>query len=129
MISQFVSCNATSCPLNEQKQCRAPFIAIDADGRCKIMKGGPFDNKAQTENYVEIRSCDCEGCSFFERDEVTNDGQCGQREDLFFSIVQNITPKMNNLKDQVIVAEGKDLPPVCYTFAKQIKPPGYAAKL
>lgn len=128
MISQFVSCNAIKCPLNEQKQCRAPFIEIDHDGRCKIINDGPFENKSQTEKYVEIKSCDCEQCSFYEQDEVSGAGQCGHREDLFFSITQNIVPKIAG-QDQVVVPDGRNLPPICYTFAKQIEAPKYSAKL
>jgi hypothetical protein len=109
---QFVGCSATECPFNEMKQCRAPYITMDKEGKCMIMDGGPFEGKAEIERHVEIRSCACETCAHFERDELTNVGGCGLYEPLFFS--------------RTLSQEGG---PVCSTFAKQIDAPPYATKI
>lgn len=113
---QFVTCTATSCPFNEMKQCRAPYITVDKDGKCLIMAGGPFDGKSQTERHVEIRSCSCETCAHFERDPLADpnakEGVCGLCEPLVFS------------KEQA-----GDGPPVCMTFAKQIDAPPFATRI
>ena len=81
----FVSCNLTSCPLNEQRQCRSPFLMVDIDGKCAISENGPFDNKSAIENYVEVKECNCKRCNFWERNEVTGLGKCGNTEPLHFN--------------------------------------------
>lgn len=107
---QFVACGDESCPLNESKSCRAPFIAIDENGQCMIRENGPFLNKSQTENYVEIRECRCQKCNHWEKDQATEVGTCGLREDLFF----------NSFKNEA-------LGPKCSALEKQIEKPGFSA--
>lgn len=107
---QFVACGDESCPMNEGRTCRAPFIAIDDEGRCMIREGGPFTLKSSTENYVEIRECRCQKCNFWELDEANLVGACGLRENLFFE----------QHKDQ-------PLGPKCSAFEKQIEKPGFSA--
>jgi len=107
---QFVTCNDGSCPLNQQGSCRAPFIALDDQGRCLIREGGPFTNIAQTEQYVEIKECRCQKCASWELDEETNVGRCGLGDSLTF--VQH--------KDQQVG-------PKCNVFDKQIAQPGFTA--
>lgn len=110
--TQFVSCGDQSCPFNESKTCMAPFIAINEQGFCMIREGGPFDNKAQSENYVEIKECRCQKCNYWELDEAINVGRCGFGEKLFF-------------------VQYKDAPlgPKCNTFDKQIEQPGFSAPI
>lgn len=112
---QFVSCNDITCPLNEGKQCRAPFIAVGVDGKCLIRDNGPLDGKSETEKYVEIRTCQCQKCNYWELDEARNVGSCGLRESLFFSQDRN--------EDKTL---GK---PECDTYKKQISQPGFSANL
>lgn len=112
---QFVACNDITCPFNQTKQCRAPFIAIGPDGKCLIRDGGPFENKSETEKYVEIRTCLCQKCNYWELDEARQVGSCGFREDLFFSQARD--------EDKAL---GK---PECDTYKKQISQPGFTAPL
>lgn len=107
---QFVSCSDTACPFNEGKSCRAPFIAINELGQCMIREYGPFENKATTESYVEIRECRCQKCHHWELDDASNVGTCGLRDDLVFI----------QLKDLV-------LGPKCNAYNKQISSPGFSA--
>lgn len=106
---QFVSCSDVSCPFNELKQCRAPFIAIDEQGLCVIKEGGPFGNKSQTERYVEIKECRCQLCNYWELDDSTNIGSCGLRENLHFEARKDLVG------------------PKCSTYDKQIEKPGFSA--
>lgn len=101
MSLQFVSCSDVGCPMNSGKQCRAPFIFVDADGRCSIKANGPYDNKAAIESYVDLKTCDCERCDHWEQDNQGK-GVCGFRADLFFG-------------------PGN----ICHEFDKQIGQPGY----
>jgi len=107
---QFISCSDESCPFNEGKSCRAPFIAINEVGKCMIREDGPFVNKAPTENYVEIRECRCQKCNHWELDEALNIGRCGLGESLFMVQYKN-----------------EPLGPKCNTFTKQIAQPGFSA--
>jgi hypothetical protein len=75
-----------------------------------IRVGGPFENKSQTEQYVEIRECRCQKCNSWELDEVMNIGVCGLRADLFFAQYKN-----------------EELGPKCNVFDKQIATPGFSA--
>ena len=109
---QFVSCADESCPFNEGKGCRAPFIAINELGQCMIREGGPFENKSATENYVEIKECRCQKCNFWELDEAINVGRCGLGENLFFMQYKDL-----------------QLGPKCNVFDKQIPEPGFSATL
>lgn len=105
----FVACTDITCPLNQDRQCRAPFISIDSDGKCMIREGGPFHGKSPTEKHVEIIECQCQKCHHWELDEATNIGACGLRADLFFR--QEIG------KDSVLG------PPSCNEYSKQVNPP------
>jgi hypothetical protein len=102
MSLQFVSCNDTSCPLNQSKQCRAPFIFVDENGTCSIRNAGPHDNKAEVETYVDLKRCDCTKCDNWEED-LLGAGTCGFRGNLFF------TDKN-----------------ICHEFEKQVGEPGFA---
>jgi hypothetical protein len=104
MARQFVACADTSCPLNELKQCRAPFIFVGEDGTCMIRPQGPYENKSQIENYVEIKGCSCQKCNHWEIDQVSNRGICALAADLTFD-------KQNR----------------CNDYAKQIAEPGFSA--
>lgn len=112
---QFVSCSDTTCPMNQDKQCRAPFITINQDGTCKIRDAGPYDGKAETEKYVEIKECQCSKCNHWEQNAATLIGACGLHSNLFF--------------DRKKVQEDAYGKPVCDTFHKQITPPGFAASI
>lgn len=107
---QFVGCSDESCPFNLSKTCRAPYIAIDEEGRCMIREGGPFTTPSPTEQYVEIRECRCQKCNSWELDEETGIGTCGLRDSLVF--IQQ--------KDQQVG-------PKCTVFEKQISQPGFTA--
>jgi hypothetical protein len=107
---QFVTCSDESCPFCEEKQCRSPFVVINEKGQCSIRESGPYDNKASTESYVEIRECQCQKCNHWEVDEYLNMGACGFRESLVFAQYKN-----------------EPLGPKCREFEKQIPPPGFAA--
>lgn len=107
----FVACNDTACPLNEGKQCRAPFIAVNEHGICIIRDSGPHHNKSETERYVEIMECQCQKCNHWEVDEAKNVGSCGFRDKLFFN--------------QFKLADGTYGPPTCNEIAKQISQPGF----
>lgn len=109
---QFVACSDESCPLNQQKSCRAPFIAIDENGRCMIREGGPFANMAQTEQYVEIRECRCQKCASWELDEVHQVGSCGLKESLTF-----------------VQKKDEQIGPKCTVIDKQIAQPGFSANV
>lgn len=115
MNVRFVACSETSCPMNCDKQCRAPFLMVDENGYCMIRDGGPYDNKAATESYVDIRECRCKSCNHWEKDEsgVVPVGVCGLGSDLFFSL------------------RSKDGNPasICSDFDKQVDQPGFAATL
>lgn len=115
MSTQFIACTDSTCPMNEDKQCRSPFIMVDEEGFCSLRKtSGPFDAKSLTENYVDLRECKCYGCDHWELDEATGYGVCGLHEDLFFSIRQ--------------MANG-DAFPKCMAFDKQIDPPKFTATI
>jgi len=111
MSIQFISCLATSCPLNEDKQCRSPSITVDADGKCMIRDAGPYNAKSETENYVNLQNCSCKGCRHWEGDDSDTVGQCGFRENLFFSLL-----------------EGEEIP-TCDEFQRRIGQPGFMATL
>jgi hypothetical protein len=89
--------------MNDQKQCRAPFIFVDKDGSCMIRSQGPFENKSEMERYVDLQECHCKKCRHWEVDEATDMGQCGFRAPLFFD------------------KAGK-----CDEFAKQVEEPGFS---
>lgn len=110
MSIQFISCTATDCPLNCDKQCRAPYIMVDEAGKCAIRDGGPYLGKSAIENYVDLRECKCSSCSFWERNEVSQLGQCGFRADLAFSYKKGTDQK---------TTEG----PFCRERQKQIDSP------
>jgi len=80
----FVSCSVSTCPLNESKQCRAPFLMVDLNGNCALLKTGPYDNKSLIENYVEVKECNCKRCNYWERNEASGLGKCGNTEPLHF---------------------------------------------
>lgn len=109
---QFVSCSDESCPFNEGKNCRAKLIAINELGQCMIRENGPFSDKSQTEQYVEIRECRCQKCNHWELDEELNVGRCGLADSLHF---------MQHKDEQ--------LGPKCIVFEKQITQPGFSATL
>jgi hypothetical protein len=102
MSMQFISCNDVDCPLNESKQCRAPFIFVAADGTCSVRNSGPYDNKAEVESYVNLKRCECTKCDHWEEDAM-GEGSCGFRGNLFFTAVN-----------------------ICHEFEKQIGEPGFA---
>ena len=110
MNPQFVSCSDQSCPFNEQKGCRSPFIIVVENGKCSIRESGPFDNKASIETYVDIKECRCQKCHHWELDEATNIGRCGFADSLFFNQYRN-----------------EPLGPICNTFEKQVQQPGFSA--
>ena len=104
---QFVSCSDTSCPMNADKQCRAPLITVDDEGLCAIKEKGPFNGKAPSEKHVEILECLCQKCDAWELDEASNIGSCGLRTPLFFEKARD--------------ADGELLKcPKCNDYAKQI---------
>lgn len=102
MSLQFISCTDTTCPMNKMKQCRAPWIFVDKDGRCSIREGGPHENKSDVEAYVDLKTCDCSSCNNWETN-VDGKGVCGFSGTLFFN------PKN-----------------ICNEFEKQIGEPGFA---
>lgn len=104
---QFVTCNETTCPFNENRECRASFLMIDKDGKCAIRDKGPFDGKAQTQGYVDIRECRCKGCNHWEEDDLTKIGQCGLRESLHLN--------SRKVDDKLTAA--------CSAFEKQVAQP------
>lgn len=106
----FVTCSATCCPMNESKECRSPFIAVDGKGCCFTHKAGPHKNKYQTQNYVDVRACDNMKCNHWEQDPVTEKGICGLGSDLHFSLRE------------------EDLA-VCSDFESQIEEPGFWARV
>jgi hypothetical protein len=110
----FVTCATTDCPMNEGKQCRAPFIAIDGVGRCFTKEAGPHANKFQTENYVDVRACENSKCNHWEQDKVTDVGICGFAADLMFVLRKG--------------EAGENLA-VCSNFNSQIEEPGFWAKV
>jgi hypothetical protein len=86
MSLQFIACKAEDCPLNQDRQCRAPFIMVGPDGRCLMRDDHvPAGPKSATENYVDLRACQCSGCDFWERDEANQSGKCGFGADLAFA--------------------------------------------
>ena len=82
---QFVSCTVTKCPMNEEKQCRAPLIMVDEHGFCITKEEGPHENKSPVEQYVEIRECKCKDCDSWEEDFDTDLGRCGLEDRLSFT--------------------------------------------
>lgn len=115
MSMQFISCTDGGCPMNEDKQCRSPFILVDEEGFCALRRiDGLFDAKSLTENYVDLRECKCFGCNHWELDEASGYGICGLREDLFFSIRA--------------AANGDEFPK-CIAYDKQIDQPKFTANL
>lgn len=116
MNQRFVSCTATSCPMNSDKQCRAPFLMVDQEGKCLIMDNGPHECKSPTENYVDIKECRCKGCNHWELNESGHQpiGSCGLGADLFFRLIKD---------DDGVASAG------CHDFQKQIKPPDFTAAL
>jgi len=80
----FVSCSVETCPLNTSRQCRAPFLMVDISGNCVIKDKGPHDNKSTTEKYVDIKECNCKKCYYWERNEFTGLGKCGNNDPLHF---------------------------------------------
>lgn len=112
MSTQFIACTADECPLNEDRQCRAPWIAVDEDGRCMILDTGPYDDKSPTEKYVELKGCKCSDCNHYEIDKETLRGDCGLGEDLFF--------KMLEVKDDHDPKRGQRDGPFCHAYDKQI---------
>lgn len=106
----FVSCNLTTCPLNEQRQCRSPFLMVDLDGKCVIPATGTHDTKSPIENYVEVKECNCKRCDYWVRNEVSGLGQCGNTEPLHF-----------NLRNQDLA--------VCNTYENQIEEPTFGATI
>lgn len=82
---QFVSCTVTQCPMNEDKQCRAPLIMVDEHGFCITKDEGPHEDKADVECYVKIHECKCEDCDSWEMDFGTDLGRCGLEDRLSFT--------------------------------------------
>ena len=110
----FVSCAATKCPMNEGRQCRAPFMAVNGLGACFTKDAGPHDKKSPTENYVDVRACDNKKCNYWEEDKVTGAGVCGYAADLVFVLRQG--------------PDGEEIS-VCSNFDSQIDQPGFWAKV
>lgn len=108
MSVQFVSCNDTSCPMNQSKTCRAPYLFVDENGNCKI-KHGPKEEPSPIEKYVELRECRNCKCNQWVLDEASQLGQCNLRADLFF---------FSDTKKP----EDK---PICFEYMKQITEPGF----
>lgn len=118
MSMRFVACSAIDCPMNQEKQCRAPFIMVDKEGYCIIKGNGPHDMKSITESYVDIRECRCKDCNNWEIDKMLSDetreiGVCGLGLDLFFT-----------KRDVLGTSCAK-----CNTFEKQISKPGFSNPL
>lgn len=109
---QFVTCNETTCPFNEGRECRASFLMIDSNGKCVIKDKGPFDGKAVTQNYVDIRECRCKVCNHWEKDELTEIGQCGLRDSLHFN-QRKVDPNQPTGPSQA----------ACSTFEQQVEQP------
>lgn len=102
--------------MNQDKQCRSPFIVVSEDGTCEVcLNNGPFGVKSATENYVELRECKCFACDRWELDEASGFGACSLHGDLFFDVRR----------------AAEDIPeaPKCSEYDKQIEPPGFAAHL
>lgn len=114
MNARFVACTCISCPMNGDKQCRAPFLMVDEDGHCLIKDAGPYTNKAPTESYVDIMECRCKSCQHNEKDEsmATPRFVCGLGEDLFF--------KLRQVNDKEVA--------LCHAYEKQVTNflPGFA---
>ena len=110
----FVTCAETGCPMNEGRQCRAPFIAVDGRGACFTKDAGPHTGKSQTENYVDVRTCDNSKCNYWEQDKVTDVGICGFSADLMFVLRQG------EVGESIVV---------CSNFDSQIEEPGFWAKV
>ena len=109
MSIQFISCNyikenGAECPLCEEHQCRAKKILVDDEGKCATGRVGPYENKSQTENYVELTKCENQKCRHWELDEANQTGKCEIRTDIFFN------------------RNG-----ICNDFEKQIQEPGFFA--
>ena len=104
---QFVSCSDSACPMNSDKQCRAPLITVDDEGLCTIKEKGPFNGKSASEKHVEILECVCQKCDAWELDEASNIGSCGLRAPLAFEKARD--------------ADGEVLKcPKCNDYARQI---------
>jgi hypothetical protein len=118
MSIQFVACACLDCPMNEGKQCRAPFIFVDKNGLCTIKDNGPYDNKSAMERYVDLQECHCDRCRHWEMDEATQMGQCGFRSDLFFNKEVSTLVSGSGAEQRVSSK--------CEEFAKQIPEPGFS---
>ncbi len=83
MITQFITCDFTSCPMNENKTCRSPYIEINKDALCITNEDPPVGLKTQSENYVEVKTCACFSCNNWEEDS-NGKGCCGYGSSLHF---------------------------------------------
>jgi hypothetical protein len=102
---QFVACSDEGCPMNKDRQCRAGRITVDDDGRC-LVRNMPPGPKSETEGYVELCECRCTSCVHWALDDIKEEGQCTLSNDLFFTARNT-----------------------CNDYEKQIKEPGYTARL
>ena len=102
---QFVACSDEKCPMNQERQCRASLISVDEDGLC-LVRNLPPSPKAGTEGYVELAECRCTSCIYWEIDEIEELGKCSLGTDLHFTMRNS-----------------------CHDYEKQIKEPGYTARL
>jgi len=105
-VITFVTCSVTSCPSNKSKACRAKRIQVSETGVC--LSFNQDVDQSQTENYVNVESCSCHKCDFWEVDEATNAGKCGAAS-------------------QQLHFEGT--PPTCLNFKTQIGQPGFATNV
>lgn len=149
---QFVSCTVTKCPMNADKQCRAPLIMVDEHGFCVTKEDGPHENKSDVEQYVEIRECKCQECDSWEMDFDTDLGRCGLEDRLSFGGALKDDQEAERHKDEmakefedvrnaenddaVAKARGRALrkllsegSPKCMDFDKQVGQPQWATIL
>ena len=103
MVTQFVTCDFADCPMNEARTCRSPFVKVSQDASCLTREDPPVALKAQTENYVEIKTCACFSCNNWEEDSNGN-GCCGYGSSLHFrdrTDSEKLKAKCKEFDDQI----------------------------
>jgi len=116
---EFVFCTVSACPLNVDNQCRAKEISVGADGSCLTRDEEDKVEMSETPRHVEIKSCLCGSCDYWESDPNGKPG-CGFRDSLSFEgQPTDDVPKRKEARTQGL--------PVCSIFGKMISQPGWQA--
>lgn len=118
---EFVFCTVSSCPLNVDSQCRSKFINVGMDGVCLTRQADEKPPRSELPRYVEIKSCLCSQCDYWESD-PNGEPKCSFSGSLNFE--GRPSDRIGDPKRAR--TEGR---PTCSAFAKKILQPEWTAIL